>query len=297
MRCARPQQQAETCSWLARWQAGFGAMLRTPLDRSTGQLRAQPERYPAGVTASALPGPLTAVAERLAVYNRQYWFRLLSVLHNELPLTSRLCGLWHFNQLGLDFLREHPPRHPDLRRVTDGFETHLASALREPSVRFDPGSRELPRAALLQAAQLDLACARVFAAPETAPLELARLPAAALPELRLSASPAYARFSETWPLVALRHALAGDAGEDAVPLPAAHETPRQWAIFRNPQGVMHAPLAPAQARLYALLEELPLGAALGQLEQEAHPALRAELPELTRGWLELAARHFFCAAH
>ena len=38
-------------AWLAELQAHFGAALRTPLDRSTGTLRATPERYDAEVLA------------------------------------------------------------------------------------------------------------------------------------------------------------------------------------------------------------------------------------------------------
>jgi hypothetical protein len=292
----RPQRLRDTQTWLADWQAGFGEMLRTVLDTRTGSLRAQPERYPPRVVGGALPGPRITASERLAVYNRQYWFRLFSVLHNELPLTSRLLGFWFFNQVALDFLRAHPPRHHDLRLVTEGFEAYLARRARGELVELAPGAPRLPRAALLSAAELDLSFARVFAAPEQPALDLSRSPPETLPELRLMPSAAYTRFVEAWPLVALRHKLSGDRSEAPEPLPVAHDAPRHWVIFRNDQGVVNAPLAREQARLYELLEQLPLGAALGQLEREAGPARRDSLPELCQGWLAQAARHgFFCA--
>jgi len=284
-----------TLDWLARFQADFARVLRTPLDPRTGTLRAQPDAYPEACVAAALAGPHSGARERLAVYNRQYWFRLLSVLHNELPLTSRLFGLWHFNQYALRFLEQHPPRHVELRRVTDGFEAFLEGALPREPLQLEPARAALPRAALLQAAQLDLRFARVFAAPATTPLNLAGVAEEKLPQLRLTPTAAYALFVEQWPLVSLRHDLHGDQSDAAVPLPAAHPAPRAWAVFRTDGGVTHAPLAPAQARLYELLERLPLADALAQLEHETPEAERDSLPELTRRWLALAAAHGFFA--
>jgi hypothetical protein len=53
-------------------QARFGAMLRTPLDRSSGELRAETSAYDAALTEAVLPTETLSAAERLAVYHRQY---------------------------------------------------------------------------------------------------------------------------------------------------------------------------------------------------------------------------------
>ena len=278
-------------TWLEAWQTDFSQMLRTPLDTRTGTLRAQPHAYPEALVASTLPGPLDAPAERLAVYNRQYWFRLLTVLHSELLLTARLFGLWHFNQYALRFLQKHPPRHYELRRIADGFEAFLAEAIQSESLQLEPTRPALPRAALLQAAKLDLSFARVFCAPPVPRLDLTHRAPAELLQLRFKPSAAYARFTESWPLVKLRRDCVEERADTALPLPAAHKQPRHWLLFRNDQGVVNAPIISAQSRLYELLEQLPLGAALAQLEQEAPPALQEALPELTRRWLEQAVEH------
>ena len=57
-------------------------MLRTPLSRSTGTLRAETSAYPEALLAQAKPGRQLSQAERLAVYNRQYWFRLFTLLQS-----------------------------------------------------------------------------------------------------------------------------------------------------------------------------------------------------------------------
>lgn len=284
-------------AWLQGWQAEFTDMLCMPLAADSGTLRARHEHYPEALVARTLAGPRSDPARRLAVYNRQYWFRLLSVLHHELLLTARLFGLWHFNHYAQRFLLDHPPRHRELRRIADDFEAFLARSIGGESLQLEAARPALPRAALLQAVQLDLAFARVFCAPEVPRLVLPDDPAQLL-SVRLTPSAGYARFTERWPLVKLRHGCVGESTEAALPLPAAHTQPRHWALFRNEHGVVNVPLTAAQARLYELLEQLPLAAALAQLERDSPPDLHEALPELTRRWLEQAVEHgFFCAAH
>ena len=41
-------------AWLLELQARFGAMLRTPLDRSSGELRAETAAYDAALTAAPI---------------------------------------------------------------------------------------------------------------------------------------------------------------------------------------------------------------------------------------------------
>jgi Putative DNA-binding domain len=91
--------------WLLELQASFGDMLRTPLDRSTGSLRANDAAYPAPLMRAARPARDQSGGERLAAYNRQYWFRLFTVLQRAFPLTSRLIGFWHFNEYATEFYR------------------------------------------------------------------------------------------------------------------------------------------------------------------------------------------------
>ena len=52
---------------LGEFQASFGAMVRTPLERATGTRRATPDAYPATIEAAALSGHTLGAPERLAV--------------------------------------------------------------------------------------------------------------------------------------------------------------------------------------------------------------------------------------
>ena len=81
--------------WLVELQGRFGAVIRTPLDRSSGALRATVSANAPAALDDSLDGPRRPAAERLAVYNRQYWFRLFGVMQTAFPLTARLLGHWH----------------------------------------------------------------------------------------------------------------------------------------------------------------------------------------------------------
>jgi hypothetical protein len=264
--------------WLADLQRQLGELLRTPLDASSGTLRAQTERYETPLVA-AVRDP---ARERLAVYNRQYWFRLLTVMRHSWPLTARLLGMFHFNLHAQQFLLQHPPAHHDLHAITLGFDRYLAAQL-----------TPLPDALLREALNVDAAFTSVFHAPPQPRFAPRAHGPAELVQRKLIRSAAYAHVAEHWPLVALRFALQGDSAESAVAIPAPLPAAQHWAFVRNAQGVVQLRLAPLQARLLTLLEQHPVGEALARLEAEADPAARAALPEQTQAWIAQGVANAF----
>ena len=263
-----------TPAWLAEFQASFGAMLRTPLDRSRGTLRPCPEEYPRELA-------LIAGAERLAVYNRQYWFRLFGILAGAFPLTARLLGHWRFNGHAARFLVEHPPRDWSIDRVPEGFATFLATTTSAADVR----ELRLEHPALIEAARIDdgWRVAHYASLPPTWRLTPSDAPR--LFSSRLQPSPAVLLIEESWPLVDLRGRLVEDDGEDAVSLPPRLAAPRAWAIVRRPNGVGALPLEPLENRLFTLLREHRVDTALAELEETCAATDRASLPQRARLWL------------
>lgn len=270
--------RSATEAWLADIQRRFGELVRTPLDATSGTLRAQPKRYDETLVA-AVQG---AARARLAVYNRQYWFRLLTVMQHSWQLTARLLGLFHFNLHAQAFLLEHPPCEYDLRSATLGFDHYLAARRTEPLV--------------LEAAALDATFARVFHAPAEPRFDPKKHSRRALLQRKLIRSSAYARFEEHWPLVELRSQLQDDSSESAEPAPPPLRAAQTWAIYRNPQGIAQLHLTPWQARLMTLLEHHPLGEALALLEAEAPAETRSSLPDQTQTWIAQAIHHGFWTA-
>lgn len=268
---------AATEAWLAELQARFGAVLRMPLSAAGGTLHPDLRAYPERTVADVLPSARLTAAERLSVYHRQYWLRLLHVLQEQYPLTMRLCGAWGFNQHAIVFLSQEPPRGCDLGDVVSGFDDFLAQ-----HVQGDP--------ALLEAARLDAAYRRVFMAPEEPAF---RAVAGELATQRLRLSRALAIVHESWPLLELRAHVFGKPESDAIPLPPALPRRRSWALCRASRGVAQLKLEPEQLRLLELLQEQPLEAALGILESECDAAERDGLPERTQRFLAGAIHHGF----
>lgn len=261
--------------WLAEMQARFGATIRTPLDRATGTLRAATADYPAGAVADVRDAHNASGVERLAVYNRQYWFRLFTVMQTAFPLTTALLGAWRMNDYAARFLLAHPPRSWDLDRAPDGFERFVVEALEE----------DVPQDALRDAARLDAAWRALFRAPAAAPYRPRPEDAARLLDARLAPSPAVALYVERWPFIALKRAREGHRGEEQVALPPPHPVPQWWLLLREPEGIRQLPLSPREGELFALLAEHPVREALGRLEALCDERERATLPEQARRWL------------
>lgn len=261
--------------WLAALQDRFGVAIRTPLDRSTGTLRAVPEAYPPEALDDLRDGPNAPASARLAVYNRQYWFRLFTVMQTAFPVTTALLGAWAFNAHASRFLLAHPPHSWDLDRAPDGFEDFVVEGF----------EGDLPVEALGEAARLDAAWRALFRAPAAAPFRLRPEEAARLLEGRLVPSPGVALFFERWPLVALRRAQEGVRGGARVDLPPPHPRPQGWALVREPTGIRQLPLEALEGELLALLREHSVGEALGVLEARCASAERTTLPERARRWL------------
>ncbi len=259
-----------TPPWLAEFQARFSSVLRTPLDRATGTLRATPELYDPAVDARAAHN--ASARDRLAVYNRQYWFRLFTVLQGTFPLTTRLLGHWAFNDWAARYLLAHPPRSWDIDDVAEGFPAHFAAG-------FDGRDAE----ALREAVTIDAAFRAVFRAPDLVPYRPSAEDAARLLDARLESSPAVVVFEEHWPLVELRASLFDDPGETRVALPPP--STQWWAVMRKSTGIARLRLEPREGQLFALLREHPVREALGRLEQACTEDERTTLPERTRLWL------------
>jgi hypothetical protein len=283
-------------AWLLELEGAFGRMLHQPLSRSTGTLRAETSAYPAELLAQAKPAGALSQGERLAVYHRQYWFRLFTLLQRAYPLTAQLVGFWRFNELASEFLLAHPARGWDIDQVGHGFADFLSQdflnqALPDADLELAPPRAGLPRAALLEAARIDAAYHDVFSAPTVTPYTPALDDAARLAQGRLRLSPAVALLTESWPLCELRRRVVGSQSLDAsLALGQRLAAPRWWLLGRDGLKLGLLALEPREAQLLELLILHPVGIALARLEAACPEAERQELPELVQTWLARSVR-------
>lgn len=276
--------------WLLDFQARFGGLLRTPLDRSTSSLRADMAAYDPVLVDAAQPSPTLSSAERLAIYHRQYWFRLFTVLQGLYPLTARLLGYWRLNSFAAHHLAERPPRGFDIEAIGDDFAMSLAEQLPEDGTIVTDSGLRIEAAAVLDAARIDAAFHRVSRAPRSEPLRPGPADAARFGDscLRLSAS--VALVEERWPLAELRMGFAERHGDERVSLLGRWPTPRHWLLVCYVSRLGLLALDPLEAELLGLLQRLPLEQALGQLESAASPADLESLPERAQAWLARSVR-------
>lgn len=72
------------------------------------------------------PGPSLTSAERLELYHRQYWFRILDSLAEDFPVLRRMAGDEVFWELVEAYLLERPSRSFTLRHLGEAFADFIS---------------------------------------------------------------------------------------------------------------------------------------------------------------------------
>ncbi len=263
--------------WLAEFQARFGEAIRAPLERASGTLTANTTAYDSRLTEKTS-------ADRIAVYNRQYWFRLFDVMQNAFPLTARLIGFWEFNDYAAKFFLAHAPRSWDLDDAPNGFDDFFCATLAR--------SNADEQLALMESARIDAAWRAISKAPESPPFRPSQDDAKHLPTSHLTPSPAVAFVREHFPLSEIRKKILDDPNV-AVSFPPRLARERCFALARTDRGTLQIALKPLEMKLFEHLGELTVEKALAKLEQECTPEERATLPAQTRQWLAHGVENHF----
>lgn len=98
--------------------------------------------------------------ERLEIYARAYYARLLECLRTDFPMFVRAVGEEAFDQLALEYLQRYPSRSYTLNRLGENF----ARFLEETRPLTDLGGTDWPRL-LVELAELEWALGEVFDGP------------------------------------------------------------------------------------------------------------------------------------
>jgi hypothetical protein len=126
-------------------------------------------RAMAEVAASFIaPNSRLSPFERLEIYNRQYWLRVLGALAEDFPALRAVVGGARFDALSVAYLTEHPSRSFTLR--------NLGSKLVE-WLRAHPEFTGRRHAVAVDVARIEWAFVESFDSAERAPLTLAQIAA------------------------------------------------------------------------------------------------------------------------
>jgi hypothetical protein len=114
--------------------------LKTPLTADDDMREAAPDGTSLREVAEKIikPNDRLTSFERLELYNRQYWWRILSALADDFPGLQALLGEERFHAMSVAYLSEHPSRSFTLRNLG----SHLESWLRE-HLEFAGGVEQL----------------------------------------------------------------------------------------------------------------------------------------------------------
>lgn len=107
---------------LKKTQGWFASILVRPIDEDSRMNPISPSGDCMEEEAFdfIVPSPSLRPAQRIQIYNQQYWWRLLSVLHDAVPLVTRLFGYHDFNQLiAKPYLVKYPPNTWSLNTLGD----------------------------------------------------------------------------------------------------------------------------------------------------------------------------------
>ena len=99
---------------LKNTQEWFASIITMPIDENSKMNPVSPRGISMKEEAKQYIRPSHALEphQRIEIYNQQYWWRLLSTLHDIFPFVSRLFGFELFNlTIGMHYLNKYPPIH------------------------------------------------------------------------------------------------------------------------------------------------------------------------------------------
>ncbi len=236
------------------------------------------------------PNDRLTAFERIEIYNRMYWFRIIDCFYDDCPGLRALLGERKFNQLAIAYLTKHPSHSFTLRNLCSHLEEFIRTAPRWTAPRTAL-AREVARFEWAQTVAFDAA-----ARPVATPADFGRASPA---RLRLGLQPYVTLLALEHPLdnyvIAVKkrdtlRAEASNATTSARPAASIRKVPRPrreriWvAVHRMDNQLYYKRLEPAAFKILAALRD---GATLNRAVAAAG---RGVTPEQVQTWFALWAQ-------
>jgi hypothetical protein len=190
-----PTTNPKVPSYLFSIQKWFASIITRPIDSDSQMIPISPSGRLMSEEAKEFISPSLKLLpdQRMQIYNQQYWWRLLSILHQNFPILTRLFGYTDFNlSIGMPFLTKYPSRHWSLSQLGDQLPTWL-----------DEYYTAEDKALIVSTAEVDWAYQTIFFAPT--PFFLP--PSIDLISKKLSLQPHLKLFNLPFDIFSLRKAL------------------------------------------------------------------------------------------
>jgi len=213
-----PPSRIESVADLADLQRAMAGALFRPLTESDGMQRANAKTAEAIIT----PNDRLSAFERLEIYNRQYWFRLLDCLYDDFPGLRAVLGGKKFHRFCKAYLAKYPSESFTLRNLGSRLPQFIRNEPRWVAPREEL-ARDMVAFEWAQVVAFDSAALKPFTGDDF----LGQNPA----DLRLALQPHLTLLALEYPVdqmvLALKErTLRGDASNAIGGDHAAHETTR-----------------------------------------------------------------------
>jgi hypothetical protein len=190
---------------LKHLQEWFGSIIERPIDVNSRMMLKSPTGRAMEDEASEYitPSPTLAPHQRIELYNQQYWWRLLTIMHESFPFVTRLFGYADFNErIATPFLCRYRPDHWSLAYLGRRLPRFLTERYREADRRI-----------VIRAAMIDNAYNDAFLVKPNEPLNLQTLGPEVM-SLKLSLQPHITLYDLPYHLFNFRDAIvAQDSGD------------------------------------------------------------------------------------
>ncbi|MBI4892092.1 MAG: putative DNA-binding domain-containing protein [Acidobacteria bacterium] len=275
---------------LLETQRRMAAAMMTPLTPDDRMARRAPNGSTMKAEAAAFikPNSRLSPVERLEIYSRSYWFRLLDSLRDDFPGLAAILGARAFERLARAYLAGCPSRSFTLRDLGSQLEGWLAQHPEHAGGNLELAG-DMVRLEWAHIAAFDGAAEKVLGAEDLAELR---------PRLRLGLQPYISLLELSYPVDEIRvKANADEEGRTATSnVPAARMgreaaravRPRRERIFvavhRVDLSVYYRRLRGEEFRLLcALRAGHSIGTAI-EIGFEGSSAAPGDIPELLRTW-------------
>lgn len=215
-------------------QQWFASIITRPIDEDSNMQPISPSGIPMEIEAAKYiaPSPNLRPHQCIELYNQQYWWRLLSALHEIFPLVTRLFGYNQFNlEIGMPYLSKYPPAHWSLNTIGDNLPKWI-------NEEYHAKDKKL----IYDSAMIDWAYNHSFIVKKMPPLDLSKIPDAGNPESLLNVAlylqPHIKLFAWNYDLFTFRTAFIKEEGDywldkDFPELPKGR--PYFFVLFRSPK--------------------------------------------------------------
>ncbi|HXM91966.1 MAG TPA: DNA-binding domain-containing protein [Candidatus Dormibacteraeota bacterium] len=288
---------------LLELQRTMARAVMQPLTFTEHMQRTGPDGQPMRAYAARFikPNDRLTSFERLEIYNRQYWFRLLSSMVEDFPGLRAVLGAARFEAMSKAYITDCPSRSFTLRNLGSQLESWLHK---------NPRWAGKKQALALDIVKLEWAEVEAFDGKAEPPLRPEDLAVNAGANLRLRLQPYIQLFSLRYPVDDLLLGIKNSSEENEVASNAFQERRKRkrvqsvaklkpaaiaLAVHRIDNSVYFRRLEPEE---FALLTELKQGRTLQKAVDHAFSETKLppqELPALVQRWFHnWAALGWFC---